>query len=436
MQFNIEDGGALVSMSQVLNVIHAVNPDVVCIQESEGRIPYIASKLGWPYYDTRVRIISRFPIIDPPEGKGLYNFVEICPGKVIAVSNTHLSSDPYGPYLFEEGKSAAYVRNIEKSTRLQEVHKYLQVLPELGKKGIPTFLAGDFNAPSYLDWQKKNGFMWPVSVAIAQAGLRDSYREAYPDAQKNPGNTWWEKRPKVIGWNPKEDDPHDRIDYIYVTGPAKTLTSKTIGVPAFSPWPSDHAALVSTFTIEPASEPVFVAVNKRLLTTGSTLKVTYNTQEVAGQKIVLFSGDTKIATKPIKGAYRGIITFVTTGYKPGSYEARLMSKNGQIVSKIPFFIKAPDEKPTLWLTKTTYSYNEPITAHWKNAPGHHWDFLGITSSEKAPLMIGRTEAQIQGTYTFDGGTQSEWPLPRGTYTLSYFIDDSKREITSLKFSVE
>ena len=60
------------------------------------------------------------------------------------------------------------------------------------------FLTGDFNSPSYLDWTPKvararadvpYAVRWPASLALAQAGFRDSYRDAHPDPVADPGFT-------------------------------------------------------------------------------------------------------------------------------------------------------------------------------------------------------------------------------------------------------
>ena len=433
MGFNIEDGGGLVSLSQVIHVIRSVNPDIVCIQEAEGRVPYIAQALGWPYYNSRMRVISHYPIIDPPEGKGVYVFVEMEPGKVVAVSNVHLPSDPYGPYLFHEGKSNAYVKGVEHKVRLAALKRQLQILPDLAADGVPTFLVGDFNAPSYLD--SKRGFKWPVSHELAKIGFRDSYREVHRSVKKEPGFTWWAARPKVAGWNPDPKDPHDRIDFIYVNGPAKTVGSTTIGAKDFSPWPSDHRVVVSHFLVEPSNEPVFVAVSKRLLDIGERLIVRYNAPQKEDLTLAIFSKDKRFFPQKIKKSYYGTLEFKTKTLKPGSYEVRLSTRSGKVLSQIPFTLKRSDEKPLLILPKKVFAYKEPITVSWKHAPGHHLDWISITHDDSS-LMAAYTQSEISGSYTFDSTTQFGWPLPAGDYQINYFLDDSKRAVTSLSFTVK
>jgi len=83
----------------------------------------IAEKLGWNYSE-RTSYMSRFPIIDPPGANGLYVFVEPVPGRVVAVANVHLPSDPYGPYEARDGATRAQY------PALLRILQWLDVLPE------------------------------------------------------------------------------------------------------------------------------------------------------------------------------------------------------------------------------------------------------------------------------------------------------------------
>ena len=95
--------------------------------------------------------------------------------------------------------------------RLPYIQTELEVLPPLAKQGIPTFLVGDFNAPSWRDYTAdvvgtrdyvKYVVDWPVSKAVEAAGFTDSWRAVYPDPLKSLGLTWWAARPKVDGLEP------------------------------------------------------------------------------------------------------------------------------------------------------------------------------------------------------------------------------------------
>ena len=83
---------------------------------------------------------------------------------------------------------------------------------------------------------------WPVSQALLDAGMRDSYREVHPDPVAVPGFTWTPGSP--------EADPHevfDRIDWVMHAGPSTALASTVVGEVGdpdagvqVSPYPSDH----------------------------------------------------------------------------------------------------------------------------------------------------------------------------------------------------
>ncbi len=433
MQFNIEDGGALVSLSQVVNIIQKEDADVVCIQESEGRIPYIASLTGMPYYNIRQRVLSKFPIIDPEDTKGIYAFIEVEPGKVVAVSNVHLPSDPYGPYLLEEKEPAQEVKQVEKDVRLAALKPQLAALPLLVKKHIPVFLSGDFNTPSMLD---DSSFRWPVSLALQKKGFRDSYREAHKSVKKHPGYTWWAPRPKVPGWNPEDDDPHDRIDFIYVSGPAKTVSSKVVSVKEFSPWPSDHKVVVSSFHVQPHNAPMYIAVEKRLVDIGEAVKVYFKGPNSDKLKIALYHNDTRIGMQKV-GALSRYTSFDVQN--KGRHVLKLISSSGHVLASAHFVAKAKDDAPILELSKASYVYNEPIPVFWHNAPGHNWDWIGIFSVDTnvdEPIMAHYLRAEIDGTYQFDSTSQKNFPLAPGNYRASFFIDDARKVVTSAYFSVE
>jgi hypothetical protein len=88
-----------------------------------------------------------------------------------------------------------------------------------GDADVPVIMGGDFNTQSHLDWSEQfadapghEGLVlaWPVMKLFEDAGFRDTYREAHPDAGKYPGRTW---SPYFgFGYAP------GRIDYILARG--------------------------------------------------------------------------------------------------------------------------------------------------------------------------------------------------------------------------
>lgn len=251
MEFNVENGGMANDFKKVVAAIKLGNADIVAVEEGYRNIPTIAQACGYKYHDTNMQILSRFPIYRPADLRhNFFRYIEVSPGRLIVLSNVHLTDEPYGPNALRAGTSFKKLTKLEKETRLIELEKHIKILPEIAESGVPVFLTGDFNVPSHLDCVKgRPCFDWPVSKHLKSIGFRDSFREANPSASKVPGHTWWVDREKIRGWNPGPEDIHDRIDFIYVSGPAKTIASRVIGEADVSPWPSDHRAVLSTFRI-------------------------------------------------------------------------------------------------------------------------------------------------------------------------------------------
>ena len=225
MTFNVWYGGVQVEEERIGQAIRAAGADVVGLQEPEGNVRRIAEAAGLSYADETLHVISRYPIYAVERGGIRFGYVAVGPGRVVAVSNVHLPSSPYGPELVRDGKTPAQVLANERATRLGEIRPYLGPLSRQARAGVPTFLTGDFNTPSHLDWtpaaaaarpQVKYPLRWPVSVALEGAGFRDSYREAFPDPVARPGLTWTAGTPPP---RIRDRETLDRIDWVTVKRP-------------------------------------------------------------------------------------------------------------------------------------------------------------------------------------------------------------------------
>jgi endonuclease/exonuclease/phosphatase family metal-dependent hydrolase len=454
MDFNIEYGGDSIDFAKIVEAVKAADPDVVALEEAEGNTLRLADELGWPYANVRTQTISKFPIIDPPGADGRYVFIELAPGSVVAVSNVHLPSDPYGPYDVRDGKTAAEVIALETATRLPAVKERLDVLPALAFAGIPTFLTGDFNAPSHLDWTAatvgvrphvKYPLAWPVSTAVEAAGFRDTYRELHPDPVKDPGLTWWAGRPLVDDY-PDHKDPQDRIDIIYAAGPAVAKDVKIIGEAggpqvdiAVDPWGTDHRSVMTSFTVTPGVAAPYVAVDERLVTSGDAITVRHH-GTATSVRVTPVAGTTasSIVVHPIEVA-DGTWEAPTIGLAPGDYEAQLLDGES-IVSRTPLSIAVRDAKPVLTLDKATYKSGEPMTASWRDAPGSRWDWIGIYARGGDPLVdsyvyYASTGQTVAGTVVVDERGEGDWPIPAGEYDAHYLLDDGYTSVASAPFTV-
>jgi hypothetical protein len=465
MEFNIEYGGFHVSWDSTLEVLERSGADVVAIEEGYGRVDALARDGGWPYYSERFQLLSRFPIIDPPGGDGRYAFIEVAPGEIVAIQNIHLPSNPYGPFRILRGETRAQILERERQLRLPTMERTLEASAPLVDDGIPVFLTGDFNSPSWRDWtpemvgvrpQIEYAVRWPVSLAVEKAGFVDSYRAVYPNPKKDPGITWPASRPDVPGWDPGQHAPADRIDMIFAAGDAIPTDSVTFGAAAddgvsmsVDPWPTDHRAVMSTFDVTPAPMPVLVAVQRPLVPVGAPLEVRYHSEGVGGPwsiALVPVGGDPSTdgidTTSTQGGSDDGTVTFDTSALEPGSYEAVLVDADGAERSRIAFWIKAPDAGPEIETTSPKYHVGEPIEVHWTNAQGLRWDWVGVYRRNRDPLiryyrLWTYTGATVEGTTILnkaDHGNRT-WPLPPGKYSVYLLRDDSYRKMAQGDFVI-
>ncbi len=448
LEFNVEYGGMHVSTAKTLEVIRRSDADVVAIEEAQGHTARFARALGYPYFSPRLQVLSRFPVIDPPGADGTYVLVEVAPGSVIAVENVHLPSNPYGPFHVKQGFARTDVVALERGRRLPAIRPSLRVARALLEQGIPVFLTGDFNAPSWRDWtpemvgtryQIRYPVRWPVSLAVERVGFVDSYRSVHPDPLRDPGLTWWAGRPDVAGWDPGAQAPQDRIDFVYAAGQVEATHASIIGERGsemsdltVQPWPSDHRATVSTFTVTPGPTPVLVAVARPLLTVGSDLVTTFHASETGGSIALVPSGGDPstdaLNEQPTGGALDGTLSFATDLLEPGSYDAVLRDAGGAEVSRIAFWLEAPGSGPAVSTGKTEYAVGEPIDVRWSNARGERWDWIGIYRRHRDPhvanyLLWLYTGSTVEGQAVLDRYANGSFPLPAGRYSVYLLRDD-------------
>jgi exonuclease III len=266
MTFNIWMGGTKVDFDAVVEAIKQADADIVGIQESKENLPRLAAALGY-HYHRKLQILSRFPIVIPSTGPVHYVYVLLEDNRGVAVSNVHLNYQPYGPYDLRDGIALDRVLANEQG-HMNEIAPKIVALQGLIEKDIPVFLTGDFNVPSHLDWTSdvaaaseeefRTKVDWPVSIALEEAGFRDTYREIHPDPVTHPAPTWTPGYP--AGYT-SQNEVHDRIDFVYAAGPSVTAMSEIVGEDGIytdivvAPWPSDHRAVVSAFSLTPAVLP-------------------------------------------------------------------------------------------------------------------------------------------------------------------------------------
>ncbi|MDH6552683.1 HAD-IA family hydrolase [Streptomyces sp. SAI-041] len=243
MTWNLWYGGTKVHdhRAKQLKVIAETDVDVVGLQETYGTAAgELAEALGWHHRSCgpNLGVISRFPITaalgDPDAGFYGAAGARIAVGdREVDVWTAHLDSAHYGPYATEP--------LAHEEVRLAQLRDTLHRIGD----AAPVVLVGDFNCPSHLD---RPDTEWPVTKAAEEAGFADSYREAHPDPVRDPGHTW-----SPVHGHP---EPQDRIDFVLHRG-LRVLDSRTCvtGTHRTWPdvedndWPSDHAAVITTFSL-------------------------------------------------------------------------------------------------------------------------------------------------------------------------------------------
>jgi hypothetical protein len=467
-----EPAGCRETLDKVVDSIRASGADIVGFQEGTANAPVIAERLGWDVNE-RLQVVSRYPLIDPPGGDGTYVYARVAPGRYVAMANVHLTSDPYGPYLVRDGAPLDKILALERRLRLPEVAAQVRALPDLAAAGIPVFMTGDFNSPSYLDWTEEVAtvrpvvrypIVWPVSKALADAGLRDSYREVHPDPVATPGFTW--TPPGTLESVPNEVP--DRIDWVLTSGETTTLDSRIVGEVGgpdvdieIDPYPSDHRGVVSTFRVTPGDPTPFAAVDERRVFAGDRLAVHFHGTGAAGERIAITpagaSPASAITSRSTGGDPDGVVAFDTNEWAPGTYDAALVAGDGSVHSRSRMWVYAAGAEPRVWTSKRVYAPSEPVVVSWSAAPGYKWDWLGIYRAGRAPeplvdectggycgnlhyLIYTYTRASIEGTTRFDRYSSkvgyTNWPLGPGRYRIRLLLDDGYRLVAiSARFRI-
>jgi endonuclease/exonuclease/phosphatase family metal-dependent hydrolase len=459
-------------LPKVGEAIRAADADIVGVQEADRNLARIAEAAGMPYVDPRRRLLSRWPIFDSGAGErteqgaapysitgldrdAIHAWVMVRPGKVVAVANVHLSNNPSATTLARSGRPIAEVLAAEEASRVPEATP-LTALARLAADGTPVFLTGDFNTPSHLDWtdavrrvrtEIPYAVAWPAIRLLAEAGLRDSYREAHPDAVTHPGFTWTPGTPHPI--QPRSEG-RDRIDYVLTAGRTETLSSQVVGEPggpdvdiAVSPWPSDHRAVVSTFRVVPVDAPPLIAVTPRRVEEGGTILVrtydpggddwtAYVVRRGAGRAEVL------AGVKEMPHSYQRTVPLSTLGLAPGDYDALLIGDDGQVLKGNAFTVSARDARPEITPVESVLAPGGPIRVRWRNAPGDLRDWIGLYAAGERDvtryLGFVYTEAQFAGEAVVAPDIAAR-TLPPGNYELRLLHDETYVVLASARFAV-
>ena len=212
------------------------------------------------------------------------------------------------------------------------------------------------------------------------------------------------------------------------------------------PFPSDHRGVVSTFSVEPADTPTLVAVDRRRLTVGDELHVVFHAPGREAHVTIVPAGVTPHGDDTGgTGSSDGLVTLSTKSLDPGAYEVALVSTDGIVLSRSPFWVYEPGAGTEVAVTGSSAKAGDPIRVTWRNAPGNRWDWLGIFKATTAAvptdgsipddsgdyLLYEYTDTAIEGKGSFSKASQegsASWPLPPGRYEVRLMLDDGYRTV--------
>jgi exonuclease III len=259
-------------LDKSLEVIRTSRAKIVGLQEActyrrEGSVQNdngrkMAEVLGWNYFSQGSSgILTAYNIVDTTEN-GLGVKLQFKDDRFIWFFNCHLFHIPYQPYqlagkrygdfpfIGTEEEAVAFAE----SARGDEVKKYAGEIRQILHEGWPVILTGDFNEPSFFDWTQKAvdanlcplKVEWPSTRFFYNLGLKDAFREFYPDEVEHRGESW--SSIDTTG------EIHDRIDFVlYKEKLLKVTCAKTIGFKdgksdvGIDGYPSDHRAVCVSF---------------------------------------------------------------------------------------------------------------------------------------------------------------------------------------------
>jgi endonuclease/exonuclease/phosphatase family metal-dependent hydrolase len=453
MTFNVWYGGVSVDLGQIGEAIRAAGADLVGVQEPEGDLRELADAAGLPYVDESMHLISRYPLFAVERGGVRLAYAEVARDRVVALENVHMPCCPYGPNLVKLGKDAGEVLALERRTRLEAIEPYLDPLGALADSGVPVFVTGDFNSPSHLDWTSDAvaardlpyPVEWPASKALADAGFRDSYREAHPDPAETPGLTWTAGQPPP---RMRPQETQDRIDWVLAAGPAQTVSSELVGEQGgpdvevgVSPWGSDHRAVVSEFSAMPAPAPYLVDADPRVVERGERVTLRYALAGGGPGRVVgIVAGPDPGAepeqTLPIYDASDHIAPmFGTVALAAGRYSAVLLDGDGGVLASSPFWVVEPNAEPRIETDRAVYPHGDPVDVSWLGGPGNKLDYVAIFRASDPSLYsyLGYryVDARPAGTIRFGVGS----PLKPGRYVARLMLDDGYSVIAETPFEV-
>lgn len=270
LQWNIWHGGRHVGndgQSRIIDLLKASNADIITMQEGYGGQQRFKDSLGYqmktPSLNDNLVLFSRYPQTAIPTEKTFNSNpakIQLPNGRQILVNACWLRY-AYRPEYSCNYPNAGHDPRIwiaEDSTlALVDMQHILEkdTKPYLTDKDMPVIIGGDFNSCSHLDWTAAAAPIhfgygpvpFPTTIYMQNEGYKDSFREINPDEVSRPEGTF-----AVIYGQLQVS----RIDFLFYKGKGiRAIASKIVKTtPEIDDvWASDHAAVLTTFEVDPLS---------------------------------------------------------------------------------------------------------------------------------------------------------------------------------------
>ncbi len=340
-------------------------------------------------------------------------------------------------------------------------------LPHLAALLTPvtrSFLTGDFNEPSSLDYTDQTvgahegvtePVPWPVSEALFGIGFTDTFRAIHPDPVADPGITWG-------NWRSPERTPRATASTTCTpAGPFTTRDSKLvgkrrqrqrrIGLRYVDVGPPSGAVDTRPQTGRAADDSV---ARRRMLTQGEDVTVYVNAPGSAETTVALVPAGADpseaVVTQQVEGA-SGTLTFDSGDLTPSGYDMVMVDASAKELARNQFWVRGKDAQVSISTDRATYDVGQPITVTWDHGPANRWDWIGVYRASAADPRQGQLPAlglhrgaRLRSSPTvgerFDDSGRgphraSPGRCPAGSYVVHYLLTDQYESAGRAEFTV-
>jgi uncharacterized repeat protein (TIGR02543 family) len=293
----------------------------------------VGAALGWHVYTSGdLGLVSTYPFTSSPR----VGAVATAPALAATVDIDGQNTRVWDAYLDETAADTT-----ARATRAQGIADAVQK-DVFTSPTTPVILLGDLGSPD-------------LGGTLVATGLGDTYREANPGADATSGATW-----PVF---PASAATATRVDYVLQAGTALHLVDSdelsagfpSATAPASNSWASDHAAVVTTFTVgDSSSAPTRPVVSA----TKSTVAYQVGHGPASGAAFVSAVGATADQAGSAIVADLSSVDFTAAGW----YTAQVFaSKDGVISAPVSIAVRvAPVPQLTLGKTTATFLASDKI----------------------------------------------------------------------------